>query len=304
MENEALEDAAMLKTQYMPHILPSDLDMNSLSQCPTRETSRTAEEGAGWVSAVLQPQELGVTPETPMHSANPELSGRAFTVDLQSAVSGLIASGDHVMLFCGHGCGNLQDASNRHAAAQEPTLEKLENTSTENAPAERLCEFHAHNLVATLLLWLGFTPAAREHLESGDCSLLKLLQLSGDQVDGLKTLDEFDKAELKRWQKAAVALADINGGLEDDQLLVRCSVQYALYRHLADRALEIAGVDIKPHDIEVLSIKPGGSQLDGFLVQAKLRVDSALLGKLEDMSREMRFNVMTLDSFRENPMLT
>lgn len=267
MENEALEDAAMPKT-HMLHVPPSDLDMNSLSQCPTRETSsRTAEEGASWSSALLQT-------ETPMFSANaewhrgvvavgsrradqvgPELFSRAFIVDPQTAASGLIASGAHVT--ADHGCGPLQDASNRHAAAQELSQEKLENTASGNAQAERLCELHAPNLVATLLLWLGLTAAAREHLESGDCGLLKLLQLSGDQVDGLTTLNEFDKAELKRWQKAAVALADINGGLKDDQLLVRCSVQYALYTHLADRALEIAGADIKPHDIEVLSVKRG-----------------------------------------------
>jgi hypothetical protein len=183
--------------------------------------------------------------------------------------------------------------SNRQAAAQLPTLEH-ENTSPENAPAAQLCELHTPSLLATALKWLGFTPAAREHLVGGECDLLKLLKLSKDQVDGLTTLNEFDKVELKRWQRAAVALADVNGGLKDDQLLVRCSVQYALYTHLADRALEIAGADIKPHDIEVLSVRPGGSRLDGFLVQAKLRVDSALIGKLEDMSTEMGFNVMTL----------
>lgn len=138
-----------------------------------------------------------------------------------------------------------------------------------------LCELHTPHLVVTLLQWLGFGSTARQHLRDSD--LLELLQLSEDQVDGMQKVDELGKAELKRWQKATAALADIAGS-NCDQTIVCCSVQYALYTHLSDRAMELAGTDIKPDDIEVISVEPR----HGFAIQAKLRVTSALAGKLQD----------------------
>ena len=134
-----------------------------------------------------------------------------------------------------------------------------------------LCEFHAPHFVATLLQLIGFGTTARQQLQNID--ILELLQLSEDQVDGLQKVDDFDKAELKRWQKATTALAQ-NAGSD----ILIGSVQYALYTHLSDRALELAGVDIKPHDVEVVCVEPR----HGFAVKAKLRVNSALLGKLQD----------------------
>ena len=155
-------------------------------------------------------------------------------------------------------CHCLQDASNRHTAAHQTTQEKLERPTAEEAAtreaAEQFCEWHVTSLVATSLEWLGFTPAARGQIESDlGNDLLKLLQLSGDEVERLTALDEFDKAGLKRWQTAAAALAE--GGRQDHQLLARCSVQYALYTYLAGQVLEVGGADIAPGDVDVLPVR-------------------------------------------------
>ena len=138
-----------------------------------------------------------------------------------------------------------------------------------------LCEFYAPHLVATLLQLIGFGTTARQQLQNSD--LLELLQLSEDQVDGLQRVNDFDKAELKRWQRATATLADIAGS-DCNHTLICCSVQYALYTHLGDRALELAGVNIKPDDIEIVCVEPRR----GFAIQAKLRVNSALFDKLQD----------------------
>ena len=137
-----------------------------------------------------------------------------------------------------------------------------------------LCEFHAPHLVATLLQWLGFGSTARRELQN--IELLELLQLSEDHVDGLQRVGEFDKAELKRWQTATAALANVAGS-DRRRPFVYCSVQYALYTHLSDRAMELAGVDIKPADIQVLSVQPRRG-----LIEANLRVNSALIEKLKE----------------------
>jgi hypothetical protein len=126
-----------------------------------------------------------------------------------------------------------------------------------------------------LLQWLGFGSAARQQLQNSD--LLELLQLSEDQIDGLQ-INEFDKAELKRWQKATAALAE-RAGSDRDRTLV-CSVQYVLYTHLSDRTLELAGSDIKPDDIEV-SVEPCRVAIQAKL-SVKLRVNSALVRKLQE----------------------
>ena len=151
---------------------------------------------------------------------------------------------------------------------------------------ESVCKLRGPNLVTTLLQWLGFGPDARQQLQNGD--LLELLQLSDDRIDGLERLGHFDKAELKRWQRAASELADSGG----DQSLVCCGVQYALYIHLSDRALELAGTDLEPDDVAavVVSVEPQRS----FSIQAKLRVAPALLDKLkesllEDVSIDQSF---------------
>ena len=138
-----------------------------------------------------------------------------------------------------------------------------------------LCELHAPHLVVTLLQWLGFGSTARQQLQNSD--LLELMQLSEEQVNALHNVDEFSKAELKRWQKATAALADVSES-NSDQTLVCCSVQYALYMHLGDRALELAGTDIKRDDIEVILVEQNGFAT----IKAKLRMTSALAGKLQD----------------------
>ena len=137
-----------------------------------------------------------------------------------------------------------------------------------------LCEFHTAHLVAMLLQWLGFGYTARQQLQNSD--LLELLQFSEDQIDGLQ-INELDKAELKRWQKATAALAEVAESDRDQTLF--CSVQYALYTHLSDRALEIAGSDIKPDDIQVVSVEPRRNAIQAKL-SVKLKVSSALVGKL------------------------
>ena len=145
-------------------------------------------------------------------------------------------------------------------------------------PGEWVCKLHGPNLVTTLLKWLGFGPDARQQLQSGDP--LELLQLSDDQIDGLERLGDFDKAELKRWKRAATAFAD-NAG---HQSLVCGGVRYALYIHLSDWALELAGTDLEPDDVvaAVVSVEPRR----GFSIQAKLTVASALLGKLKKSLHE------------------
>ena len=128
---------------------------------------------------------------------------------------------------------------------------------------------------------------ARQQLQNAD--LLELLQLSDDRIDGLEKTGHFDKsAELKRWQRAASELADSGG----DQSLVCCGVQYALYIHLSDRALELAGTDLEPDGVAavVVSVEPQRS----FSIQAKLRVAPVFLDKgkeslLEDVSIDQSF---------------
>ena len=134
-----------------------------------------------------------------------------------------------------------------------------------------------------LLQWLGFGSAARQQLQNSD--LLELLQLSEDQIDGLQ-INEFDKAELKRWQKATAALAERAGSADRDRTLV-CSVQYVLYTHLSDLTLELAGSDIKPDDIEV-SVEPCRVAIQANL-RVKLRVSSALVRKLQETLRKDTF---------------
>eukprot|EP00908_Phaeocystis_cordata_P010720 Transcript_21572.p1 GENE.Transcript_21572~~Transcript_21572.p1 ORF type:complete len:523 (-),score=95.04 Transcript_21572:210-1778(-) len=131
----------------------------------------------------------------------------------------------------------------------------------EQAAAKRRFELRVPNLVATVLEWLGLKPAARESIMSG-CQgwgfegLMRLLQLSECEIDGLTALNIVDKAELKRWQRATMALA---GGEEKDHRLACCGVHDALHMYLVDQlvdqALKIGGGDIKPADIEIESIR-------------------------------------------------